>query len=549
MRYSVSLINNYSKKHHKFNVECLMTPDKGRVLHSHRDFTPGEIIFIEPPLIAVQERPGDESFEALKGMIQKGGFDFDPLWYWCALNTTLLSDSPTPGPGKNEKNAQTLNCVTTEKQELFLTLFAPDVDGPSDDVKKILEGLKLKQGFDPLLVEQLLQVWIHNCFEYTDDPVGYSVYFISSFLAHSCLPNAVWHYDAQDNFVLRARTHIKTGEELSVSYLSEDALFEPTPMRQKTLESTKSFICTCIRCTSPLDLCRGFKCPQCKVGTVYLHPSAGTSRDVANHPVTGDVDMSPTANGGKKFAYPQNKPDTTLYAHCTRPYNTCQSCAHTLTDIQRRFLLQQEKKYVGKIKEYGGDPDGEAEDEEGEELVEEESQDEEGAKSEKGRNTNKPTKGKKKLDGSTWFELDCAIRALFTQHWVAMRWAALTHMSRKSVAPVLSKDASHVSVDSLREKINMQKKMFWGENGSIAWGLDELGDQLLHTVNYERGSQTTSLDKTTLSIVKGPAHALETYHEAHRSLLILFGPDHEYTQGVQKKLDNMARQMAAAEAL
>merc|ERR1712061_973757 len=131
---------------------------------------------------------------------------------------------------------------------------------------------------DPLALEQLLRVWILNCFEHSEAPLGYSTYFLSSFMSHSCFPTAVWYYEG-DDFVLRARTDIEAGDEITLSYLSEDALLESVAARRKHLKESKHFHCECPRCAAPVDKARGFRCPQCR-GTVFPNPSLGTDDDV-----------------------------------------------------------------------------------------------------------------------------------------------------------------------------------------------------------------------------------------------------------------------------
>jgi len=108
-----------------------------------------------------------------------------------------------------------------------------------------------------------LQVWILICFEHSDEPLGYSTYFMSSFMSHSCFPNAVWHYEG-DYFVLRARYDIVAHDEVSVSYLSEESLLESVPARRKHLKDSKHFVCECQRCNALTDRGRGFRCPQCQ---------------------------------------------------------------------------------------------------------------------------------------------------------------------------------------------------------------------------------------------------------------------------------------------
>lgn len=72
---------------------------------------------------------------------------------------------------------------------------------------------------------------------------------------------------------------VRAGEEITISYLAENNLLEPAYSRQLLIESTKDFICSCPRCTCPADLSRGFACPKCHEGPIFLHPNSGTARD------------------------------------------------------------------------------------------------------------------------------------------------------------------------------------------------------------------------------------------------------------------------------
>merc|ERR1712087_1004562 len=94
-------------------------------------------------------------------------------------------------------------------------------------------------------LERLIEIWVLNCFEYAHN--ASSIYFFSSFMSHSCLPNAVWHFRGADH-VLRCRQRIRPGEEVCISYLPESSLLQSTPVRRLELNETKRFWCDCERC-------------------------------------------------------------------------------------------------------------------------------------------------------------------------------------------------------------------------------------------------------------------------------------------------------------
>eukprot|EP00434_Breviolum_minutum_P017544 symbB.v1.2.015484.t1/scaffold1083.1/size139395/3 len=107
----------------------------------------------------------------------------------------------------------------------------------------------------------LLQVWKYNSFEYSDDPVASAIYLQASFHSHDCNPNATWVAD-DAGLTLRARRHIAVGEEVTISYLSDEELFESTSQRRMRLKISKDFDCSCPRCCELWDRSRGVRC-QC----------------------------------------------------------------------------------------------------------------------------------------------------------------------------------------------------------------------------------------------------------------------------------------------
>eukprot|EP00913_Durusdinium_trenchii_P031942 g29916.t1 len=204
-------INDYCQQRHRSVVRCEWTATKGRILRSSRSFKQGEIIFREPPLHIVSEQTGHrETFERVKELCKKRpqAFVFEPLWYWAAL-CSLKPDQDT--------------------QKKLLLLYSMEVSAPSEASKVLAHEFRLERCCEPLCLERLLQVWILNCFEHTDDPLGYSTYFMSSFMSHSCYPNAV-----------------------------------------RSREDSKHFLCCCIRCSSDSDPCRGFRCPSCSNASLRL---------------------------------------------------------------------------------------------------------------------------------------------------------------------------------------------------------------------------------------------------------------------------------------
>mmetsp|Transcript_80874 Transcript_80874/g.261885 ORF Transcript_80874/g.261885 Transcript_80874/m.261885 type:complete len:488 (-) Transcript_80874:112-1575(-) len=294
-------INDYCRLKHRSVVKCYWTPEKGRILKSERAFKQGDVIFREPPLHIVAEQNGNNAFDRLKELCtrQSRVFEYEPLWYWTALCSLKRSQLP---PAESR-----LKPISDDQQRKLKLLYHPDIVEASEASKALVSTLGLASCLEPLDLERLLQIWILNCFEHSDDPLGYSTYFMSSFMSHSCMPNAVWHYEG-DDFVLRARCEIEAQDEISVSYLSEDALLESVPARRKHLKDSKHFVCACVRCGASRDTSRGFRCPQC-----------------------GNIDFfclntDSKASGGNELVGA-----------------SCDHCLHTLTEAQAAQLVQEEK--------------------------------------------------------------------------------------------------------------------------------------------------------------------------------------------------------------
>lgn len=267
--WSVDYINSCCRELFEGKVICDLSASKGRILRACRSFKQGELIFQEPPLHIVVGTQTDDAFRIVK-RISTAFQDtaYQPLWYWAALCSLTA-----PELGPNSK----LQPVREEQQKKLLCLYHEPIVEASPVVLALVKELQLP--VDPLKVEELLRCWILNCFEHSEDPEGYSAYFISSFMSHSCKPNAIWHEGSDAMHVVRARLDIQDKEEICISYLSEDMLMYSALQRKKALRKTKLFTCACERCAGSngvpgTDWCRGFRCPHC--GNCGIFPSTGS---------------------------------------------------------------------------------------------------------------------------------------------------------------------------------------------------------------------------------------------------------------------------------
>lgn len=493
-------INAYSRDFHDNALFCIMTENKGRIVQSEKSYEPGDIIFVEPPLHIVKESTMEnvdaedpketdtvlkcEYYTRLQKVCKDRDFDYDSLWYWCALNSLTAEDLP------HIKNCP-FSLISQDKQTKLLLLYHGDVAEASNDVMVLFEEFPC---FRPFLdasqemslkklahkIESLLQVWILNCFEHSENPLGYSTYFYSSFMSHSCLPNAVWHYDENDNFVLRARRRIVRGDEVCCSYLSEDALIESAPTRVRSLDESKHFICDCERCTQNLDYCRGFLDPVTKRDTLF--PLSACSQQTKqkwnpNEPLplklVKNVASAPDCN---KFEIFELDP-TSQY------YKTLQ--------LHWPQMLDEEKKLDNLYKSWD-----EKKEERGahiSELVSEE-------------------------------ELCRAIEACnrwLSQHFLQERFWMLAQSWYDEQKQL------DVSIHYAQMRINFCAKAYAGTSAAHAWAMEGLGD--FYKRSYQRDAQNKLKGEVNLN------EAVRLYQSAIRILSKMFGDGHEYTKSVLKK--------------
>ncbi|CAK8989955.1 unnamed protein product [Durusdinium trenchii] len=251
-----SLVANHVATYHGEAVAVAQIAGKGRVLLANVDFEPGERILLEYPLIEVVADDSIPAFQVLQRLEQDGQLEFSLIFYWAALSSLTQ-------PEVAAALVPPWRAVPKETQVQALELHTPELTGPSPSVLKILEALWGYAAEAPaaLLVEQLLQVWIYNSFDLSEDGKEAGVIFLASaMMSHSCAPNAAWHLDENNSYILHARSPIEQEQEITISYLSPDELMLPSSLRRQLLESTKGFRCSCSRCLEPLDVARAFLC-------------------------------------------------------------------------------------------------------------------------------------------------------------------------------------------------------------------------------------------------------------------------------------------------
>ncbi|OEH76140.1 set domain-containing protein bromodomain-containing protein [Cyclospora cayetanensis] len=221
---------------------------KGRCLYTRNALAPGEVIFVERPVLVAVPSLNPELWDLLNELNGETAFELPPIWHLAALCSLTMLDE--------------------EAFNVCLDKWVPDEDSePSQDVLRVcgyLEG-----DIDARLYERLLLVWRYNSFGHHTETQGLVLYNRISMMAHSCEATACWHYGEDDAFVLRSRVALNRGDEITISYIGDEELFKSTNMRREKVQGWL-FTCGCSRCVDPVDKARGFRCPTCGTGSMYF---------------------------------------------------------------------------------------------------------------------------------------------------------------------------------------------------------------------------------------------------------------------------------------
>ncbi|KJP86127.1 hypothetical protein AK88_04250 [Plasmodium fragile] len=262
--YVEEKIEVYNNEEIDEQVEIAHVKGKGRCMFTRKNLEPGNIIFVEKPLIIITPDLNEELWTYLNKLNNEENFELPLKWHYAALCTiTTLNDSDLKA------------CIDKWIPE-------PDRDADADvfnvldkvcDKKVAKNGqvqyFFMKKMIDPKIYDRIIQVWHYNAFGHHTDNEGLVLYNRISMLAHSCNSTACWHYGSDDSFVLRARVKLSVGDELTISYLGDDDLYKSSNIRREKLTNWL-FVCMCSRCTNPIDKSRGFKCSMCGVGTFFI---------------------------------------------------------------------------------------------------------------------------------------------------------------------------------------------------------------------------------------------------------------------------------------
>ncbi|KAL8446569.1 hypothetical protein Emed_005023 [Eimeria media] len=201
---------------------------KGRCLYTRSALAPGEVIFVEKPVLVAVPSLNPELWDLLTTLNEEAAFDLPPIWHLAALSS--------------------LTSLGEEGFKICMDKWVPETDRePSEDVLRVCSYIEGE--IDPHMYERMLLVWRYNSFGHHSEAQGLVLYNRISMMAHSCKATACWHYGEDDAFVLRARVALQEGDEITISYIGDDELFKSTNVRREKVQGWL-FTCQCVRCAT-----------------------------------------------------------------------------------------------------------------------------------------------------------------------------------------------------------------------------------------------------------------------------------------------------------
>lgn len=474
---ALRIINSYCETTLEGCLECRDTPDKGKVLHATKPVKVGDVILREDLMHLVQEDENNPLFRKLKKLCDDEQLDYDPLWFWCALCSFTNSDLPV-GDGPHVE----LPTIGKVNQQRLLLLYKPQVCTPSESSLRVLEVLEIR--VNQHLFEVLLQIWIHNCFEHSESPLGYSTYFMSSFYSHSCRPNAVWHYEGE-RYVLRARMPIDKGDEVTITYIAEEALMASAVTRKTSLVNTKGFVCTCERCIADHDKSRGMLCAKCTSATVFF--PTYMREDSTNKRLSSRL---------KPTSIPKSQ------------RIVCENCGTLPVDVVQT-MWNDEKMLVDYIENL-------------------EQQKEE---------------GNQYLQDLVTPEVVEKLKQFLAR--ISGRGGASNHYAAAAACNLLAEWYQHKGdLPSLKEslanqerRLSFYKRTYPELNGAVAWALEDMGDLQVKI----RDQMVAEGSEKQARKSRDDEDIYNTYAQSRVILSQMFGADHEYTERVDDKIAQIKR--------
>ena len=190
--------------------------------------------------------------------------EFPAVWHFAALLSLTCDDNV-------RRDRMRDKWVPQSKMTEFVSQSADVLRALEEDYTLSVDLRERIAQIDATDYIHMILAWRYNSFGHHTDSNSLCMYDTTSTMAHSCSPSAVWHFGSEDAFCLRARVHLNAGDEITISYLGDEDLLRSVPERRRRTEGWL-FSCRCDRCCSAIDFSRGFRCPTCFIGSIYMHP-------------------------------------------------------------------------------------------------------------------------------------------------------------------------------------------------------------------------------------------------------------------------------------
>lgn len=268
----------------------------GRGIFATRDISPGEIIFVDAPLL-LGPRAGKQIKEICVNCFTN--VDLKSCSNGCGLPVCCRSCENSP---KHQNECRMiLNWRKSSTSEIDSTLYkvlSPIrsllLEGASKELAEcLLAHSDSRHGFEVDLIKEQLKLDIGeaeekfmrsmcavmdaNAFEVIVGNEEHQsslrgVYPLGSMANHNCLPNTMHYFDSHQRMFTKATVFIPKDQEIFHSYCR---IIWSTPTRRYHLIKTKNFWCNCKRCKDPTEFgsfIGSFLCEHCSGTIVAENP-------------------------------------------------------------------------------------------------------------------------------------------------------------------------------------------------------------------------------------------------------------------------------------
>lgn len=218
-------------------VEVRPVEKKGNCLFvSAGEFKPGDRVFSETALVLCD--PNSQIFKIIEDALRQKISDFEPRNYAGAVMSVLCKDKAT------QQKIESKYIAHPERRPKFCELVIAML-------RK--SGTLTKEEVEMLTVGSLVKhvgIWSTNAFSHGE---GLALFDKISFISHSCTPTVNWLHDGIGTMTLIALRELEAGDEVTLSYISQQERAFPTFMRRDLLAQLWDFHCECERCAEILD--------------------------------------------------------------------------------------------------------------------------------------------------------------------------------------------------------------------------------------------------------------------------------------------------------